>query len=72
MRVRVCARTFVHVLISPKTGTSTNVFGLTPASLQVAAVQIMFLALRKVVKLVPSKPPETDTVLRNHEITHEA
>lgn len=37
-----------------------------------AAVQIMFLALRKDVKLVPSKPPETETVLKNHETTHEA
>lgn len=45
---RVCTYTLVciHVFISPKRGTSTSAFGLTPAILQAAAVQIMFLALR--------------------------
>lgn len=36
----------LHVCVSLKKGTLTSAFGVTPAFLQPAAIQITFLALR--------------------------
>lgn len=58
-----------HVCVSPKRGTSTSAFGLTPAFLQPAAVQITLLTLRLEAELVTCTSLGTGKTLGNHEIT---